>query len=50
MKVKIENKKGLEKNLKVFIDKNTINTYLQDKYEEIKKDVVIKVSDQESSN
>ena len=42
MKVKIENKKGLEKNLKVFIDKNTINTYLQDKYEEIKKDVVIK--------
>ena len=27
MKVKIENKKGLEKNLKVFIDKNTINTF-----------------------
>jgi len=42
MKVTIENKKGLEKDLKVFIDKKTISTYLDEKYEEIKKDVVIK--------
>ena len=42
MKVTIENKKGLNKDLKVFIDKKTINTYMNDKYEEIKKNVVIK--------
>ena len=42
MKVTIENKKGLEKNLKVFIDKKIINGYLEDKYQEIKKDVVLK--------
>ena len=42
MKVTIENKKGLEKNLKVFIDKKTIGGYLDEKYQEIKKDVVIK--------
>ncbi len=42
MKVTVENKKGLEKNLKVFIDKKTISGYLEKKYEEIKKDVVLK--------
>ena len=42
MKVTIENKKGLNKDLKVFIDKKTIATYMDDKYEEIKKTVVIK--------
>ena len=42
MKVTIENKKGLNKDLKVFIDKKTISTYMNDKYEEIKKNVVIK--------
>ena len=42
MKVTIENKKGLNKDLKVFIDKKTINTYMEDKYEEIKKTVVLK--------
>jgi len=42
MKVTVENKKGLNKNLKVFIDKKTINTYMDDKYEEIKKTIVIK--------
>ena len=42
MKVTIENKKGLQKNLKVFIDKKTISGYLDDKYEEIRKDVVLK--------
>ncbi len=42
MKVTVENKKGLEKDLKVFIDKKTIKTQLEEKYEEIRKDVVIK--------
>jgi len=42
MKVTIENKKGLNKDLKVFIDKKTIGTYMDDKYEEIKKTVSIK--------
>ena len=42
MKVTIENKKGLNKDLKVLIDKKTINTYMEDKYEEIKKTVVLK--------
>ena len=38
MKVTVENKKGLEKDIKVFIDKKTISGYLDAKYEEIKKD------------
>ncbi len=42
MKVTVENKKGLEKDIKVFIDKKTISRYLEEKYEEIKKDVVLK--------
>ena len=42
MKVTIENKKGLNKDLKVFIDKKTINTYMEEKYEEVKKTVVLK--------
>ena len=42
MKVTVENKKDLEKDIKVFIDKETISGYLNEKYEEIRKDVVIK--------
>ena len=42
MKVTVENKKGLEKDIKVFIDKETISGYLNSKYEEIRKDVVLK--------
>ena len=42
MKVTVENKKNLEKNLKVLIDKNTINKELEQRYEQIKKDVVLK--------
>ena len=42
MKVKVENKKGLEKDLIVFIDKKTIAEFMDEKYEEIRKDVVIK--------
>ena len=37
MKVTIENIKGLNKDLKVFIDKKTMNSYMDDKYEEIKR-------------
>ena len=36
MKVTIENKKGLEKDLKVFIDKKTISGFMDEKYEEIR--------------
>ena len=32
MKVTIENKKCLEKDLKVFVDKNTISGVMDDKY------------------
>ena len=42
MKVKIENKKGLNKNLKVFVDKKTIETHMNEKYEEVKKQVALK--------
>ena len=42
MKVTIENKKGLNKDLKVFIDKKTIGNYMDDKYEEIKKTISLK--------
>ena len=42
MKVTIENKKGLNKDLKVFIDKKTISSYVDKKYEEIKKNIVLK--------
>ena len=42
MKVTVENKKGLEKDIKVLIDKKTISGHLEEKYEEIKKDVVLK--------
>ena len=42
MKVTIENKKGLNKDLKVFIDKKTMNTYMDQKYEEIKGTVNLK--------
>jgi trigger factor len=42
MKVTIENKKGLSKDIRVFIDKKTMNTYMDDKYEEIKGTVNLK--------
>ena len=42
MKVTIENKKGLNKDLKVFVDKKTMNSYLDEKYEEIKGSVNLK--------
>ena len=42
MKVTVENKKGLNKDVKVFVDKKTINTYMDEKYEEIKGTVNLK--------
>ena len=42
MKVTIENKKGLNKDLKVFIDKKTMNTHMDQRYEEIKGTVNLK--------
>ena len=42
MKVTIENKKGLNKDIKVFIDKKTMSTYLNEKYEEIRSTVNLK--------
>ena len=42
MKVTVENKKGLNKDIKVFIDKKTMNTYMEKKYEEIKSTVNLK--------
>ena len=42
MKVTVENKKGLNKDLKIFIDKKTMNSYMDEKYEEIKGTVNLK--------
>jgi len=42
MKVTVENKKGLNKDLKVFVDKKTMNTYMDEKFEEIKGSVNLK--------
>ncbi len=42
MKVTVENKKGLNKDLKILIDKETMNSYMDEKYEEIKGTVNIK--------
>ena len=42
MKVTVENKKGLNKDLKVFVDKKTMSSYMDEKYEEIKGTVNLK--------
>jgi trigger factor len=42
MKVTIENTKGLNKDIKVFIDKKTMNSYMDEKYEEVKNTVNLK--------
>lgn len=42
MKVTVENKKGLNKDLKIFIDKETMSSYMDEKYEEIKGTVNLK--------
>ena len=42
MKITVENKKGLNKDIKIFIDKKTMNSYMDEKYEEIKGTVNLK--------
>ena len=42
MKVTVENKKGLNKDVKVFVDKKTMDSYMEEKYEEIKNTVNLK--------
>jgi trigger factor len=42
MKVTVENKKGLNKDIKVFIDKKTMVSYMDEKYQEIKSTVNLK--------
>ena len=42
MKVTVENKKGLGKDIKVVVDKKTMDTYLEEKYEEIRKNYTLK--------
>jgi len=42
MKVTIENIKGLNKDIKVFIDKKTMNAHMDEKYDEIKNTVNLK--------
>ena len=42
MKVTVENIKGLNKDIKVFIDKKTMNTHMDKKYEEIKNTINLK--------
>jgi len=42
MKVTVENIKGLNKDIKVFIDKKTMNAHMDVKYEEIKGTVTLK--------
>ena len=42
MKVTVENIKGLNKDIKVFIDKKTMNAHMDEKYEEIKNTVNLK--------
>ena len=42
MKVTIENKKGLGKDIKVIVDKKTMDTYLEERYEEVRKNYTLK--------
>ena len=42
MKVTVESTKGLNKDIKVFIDKKTMNAHMDEKYEEIKNTVNLK--------
>ena len=42
MKVTVQNKKGLSKDLKVLVDKKTLEKYLNEKYEEVSKTAQLK--------
>ena len=39
MKVIVQNKKGLNKDLKIFVEKKIIDNHLNEKYEEVSKTV-----------
>ena len=42
MKVTVQNKKGLTKDLKIFVEKKIIENYLNEKYDEVSKNVQLK--------
>ena len=42
MKVTIENKKGLGKDIKIVVDKKTMDSYLEERYEEVRKNYTLK--------
>ena len=42
MKVTVQNKKGLNKDLKIFVEKKIIENYLNEKYDEVSKNVQLK--------
>ena len=42
MKVTVQNKKGLSKDLKIFVEKKIIENYLNEKYDEVSKNVQLK--------
>ncbi len=42
MKVTVQNKKGLSKDLKIFVEKKIIENHLNDKYDEVSKNVQLK--------
>ena len=42
MKVTLENSKGLNKDFKISIDKKTMSSYMDEKYDEVKKNIVLK--------
>ena len=42
MKITIENIKGLNKDIRIFIDRKTMNSHMDEKYEEIKNTVNLK--------
>ena len=42
MKITLENSKGLNKDFKISVDKKTMSTYLDEKYDEVKNNIVLK--------
>ena len=42
MKITIENKKGLGKDIKVIVDKKTMDAHLEERYEEVRKNYTLK--------
>ena len=42
MKITLENSKGLNKDFKISVDKTTMTSYMNEKYDEVKKNIVLK--------